>query len=210
MNKALYFLLGAVVGGAGSYIYFKNRADKLEKAYNESREYLELKAGQKDEEEKAPVEIPIQVEEVKEVKETTTTGLLFDDPDAEDEGVSYDKAFKHDEAQVPKINVAPQPVKKGGRKKTFQIISVNEFLTNPQPDQKNLTYFSDGDTFMDTDTGEMLPEGIDWVGRECLNHFGDDPDEPGVVYVRNNRRGCDYEVVLNEDICYEDYVADMR
>ena len=57
-----------------------------------------------------------------------------------------------------------------------------------------LTYYADK---VLTDDGDELIEDVDnTVGLESLNHFGDYEDD--CVYVRNDAKRCDYEILLDE------------
>lgn len=47
-----------------------------------------------------------------------------------------------------------------------------------------------------TDTYGVNVDDIDnTVGREFIDHFGDNPEEPDVVYVRNDRLEMDYQIL---------------
>lgn len=47
-----------------------------------------------------------------------------------------------------------------------------------------------------TDTYGMNVDDIDnTVGREFVDHFGENPEEPDVVYVRNDRLEMDYQIL---------------
>ena len=75
------------------------------------------------------------------------------------------------------------------------VISANEFATDRAHDKITLTYYINAgvlceeDKVVDNDFSELL--GDDWKG-----HFHDEED--GVVYVRNEKLGADYEVLLDE------------
>ena len=54
----------------------------------------------------------------------------------------------------------------------------------------------------------LFEDGINALGPMNLEHFGmmeDDP-EPDTIYIRNEARGVDYEVV-REDGSYENFLA---
>ena len=67
--------------------------------------------------------------------------------------------------------------------------------------KRTLSYFSGDGVIMDSDTEEVIDNGIDLVGEENLEKFGE--YEPEVVYVRNESNKTDYEVIL-EDRTYKD------
>lgn len=62
----------------------------------------------------------------------------------------------------------------------------------------SLVYTSDG-VLLD-DNGEIVDELESTVGVDSLNHFGEFEEDS--VYVRNDARKCDYEILADEDPYY--------
>ena len=56
----------------------------------------------------------------------------------------------------------------------------------------NLTYY-DGDCTL-ADSSDAVIEDIEKVVGDALDHFGDDPNDPDTVFVRNERYMTDYEI----------------
>ena len=74
------------------------------------------------------------------------------------------------------------------------IISANRFANErPYYDKVTLVYFAGDGTLCYEDSYEEADIN---VGVEFVDHFGD--DEPNVCYVRNEKSGCDYEILLEE------------
>lgn len=57
-----------------------------------------------------------------------------------------------------------------------------------------LTYYEGDDTLCD-DQEVIIPEVTDLLGEEALVSFGVKSEDPDIVYIRNEKRGTDYEVV---------------
>lgn len=74
-------------------------------------------------------------------------------------------------------------------------------------DMVSLQYYADG-VLVDDAYNKYEPDEIEaLVGLESLKHFGDHEDDPDVVYVRNEDRETDYEILAVEDR-YEDLSDD--
>lgn len=71
-----------------------------------------------------------------------------------------------------------------------------DWYTNDMDYHKDtLVYYVKDDILTDMLDNEVCIEDV--IGREVLNHFGDDGDKD-LAYVRNERLGMDYEIVLDE------------
>lgn len=71
------------------------------------------------------------------------------------------------------------------------VISPNEYGTLDDYEQLTLTYYAD-DVLTDDDD-KVITDIDDVIGLESLEHFGEFED--GTVFVRNDERKCDYEVL---------------
>ena len=74
------------------------------------------------------------------------------------------------------------------------VISPDEFTEFEDYETISLTYYSDG--ILADDNDEIIEDVEGTVGEDSLEHFGE--YEPDSVYVRNDRRKCDYEILLDE------------
>lgn len=75
------------------------------------------------------------------------------------------------------------------------VIPPEEFSIYADYDTIDLTYYSDG-VVADDEDEVMDKEDVDAaIGLDALNHFGEFEDDS--VYVRNDRRKCDYAILLD-------------
>lgn len=80
---------------------------------------------------------------------------------------------------------------KGGRP---YVISPDEFGELDDYEQISLTYYSDGTL---ADSSDEVVENVDeLIGVESLQHFGEYEEDS--VFVRNDTRRCDYEILLDQ------------
>jgi hypothetical protein len=61
-------------------------------------------------------------------------------------------------------------------------------------DKLNLTYYEDDDVLTD-DGEEVIIDPTSLVGDKALTSFGQESEDPEVVYVRNDKLGADYEII---------------
>lgn len=71
-------------------------------------------------------------------------------------------------------------------------------------EQISLTYYADG--VLADENDEVIEDVEDAVGIDSLNHFGEYEDDS--VFVRNDARKCDYEILLDQRT-YSEVVEDM-
>lgn len=69
-----------------------------------------------------------------------------------------------------------------------------------------LRYYAN-EVLTEEDTGYRIEDDEidDLIGEESLDHFGDYENDPDSVYVRNDARKTDYEILRDEDDYQEDY-----
>lgn len=81
----------------------------------------------------------------------------------------------------------------------IEIISEEEFF-NPSVNHEvvELAYWALDKTLAD-DQDEMLDNEESIVGSDWANHFGEAPDDPDVVYVRNHRLKTDFEILRKDE-----------
>lgn len=79
---------------------------------------------------------------------------------------------------------------------TPYVITPEAFEENEDYDVETLIYYADG---VLTDEQNHIIEDVEsLVGEESLTHFGDYPDDPDTVYVRNELTMTDYEILADE------------
>ena len=76
------------------------------------------------------------------------------------------------------------------------VIAPEKFMEHDDYDTISLTYYSDN-VLADEDN-EMIEDVEGVVGEDSLNHFGEYEDEDDAVYVRNDARKVDYEILLDQ------------
>ena len=74
------------------------------------------------------------------------------------------------------------------------VITPDEFGEKDNYEQISLTYYIDG--ILADDFDEPIDDIDDVIGLTAVNHFGE--YEPDSVFVRNDERKCDYEVLLDQ------------
>lgn len=83
-------------------------------------------------------------------------------------------------------------------------IPPEQFGDNEEHEQISLTYYADG--VLADENDEVIEDVEDAVGIDSLNHFGEYEDDS--VFVRNDARKCDYEILLDQRT-YSEVVEDM-
>lgn len=84
------------------------------------------------------------------------------------------------------------------------VIPPEQFGDDENYDQISLTYYADG--VLADENDEVIEDVEDAVGIDSLNHFGEYEDDS--VFVRNDARKCDYEILLDQRT-YSEVVEDM-
>ena len=84
------------------------------------------------------------------------------------------------------------------------VIPPEQFGDDENYDQISLTYYADG--VLADDNDEVIEDVEDAVGIDSLNRFGEYEDDS--VFVRNDARKCDYEILLDQRT-YSEVVEDM-
>ena len=74
------------------------------------------------------------------------------------------------------------------------VITPDEFMEYDDYDHISLTYYADG--FLTDENDEIIENVAETVGEDALNHFGEYEDDS--VYVRNDAKKCDYEILLDQ------------
>lgn len=74
------------------------------------------------------------------------------------------------------------------------VIPPEQFGDDENYDQISLTYYAGG--VLADENDEVIDDVEETVGIESLNHFGEYEDDS--VFVRNDTRKCDYEILLDQ------------
>lgn len=109
----------------------------------------------------------------------------------EDDGEDLDEDFDDEfEGLEPDeyLEVADSPV----------IISMKEYTdTKTAYDKNTLIYYVEDDVLADA-ADEVVTNRDELIGPDALHVFGYDPINPDTVFVRNDKIGCDYEIIKQE------------
>ena len=84
------------------------------------------------------------------------------------------------------------------------VISPEQFGENEDYERISLTYYAD--QVLADENDEMIEDVEEMVGFESLNHFGEYEDDS--VFVRNDAKKCDYEILLDQKL-YSDVIDEM-
>lgn len=181
MNKfggLFVFALGAAIGVAATREYFKKKYEAIsqEEIYHEiyNKKRNEEQANKEDEEDK-----------------------VYGDENSKVELVDMDslKGDVDDYVEtIEKLRYTNEESKKVGPKP--YVISPDEF-GNSEDDYTciSLSYYED--QVLADDADHIVEDIENVVGIESLTHFGE--YEEDCVYVRNDRRKCDYEILLRQE-----------
>ena len=178
MNSKIAFIIGSVVGVgigvAGTYSYFKDMYEKLaEEDFNSRRVFDEDK---KDESEEPVAEKTADSRTVDKPSIVEYAAIL------QKEGyVNYnDMHYKKQNQEI----VADKPY----------VIQPSDFGEFDDYEKISLTYTADG-VLLD-DMNEIVDDIEENIGEDSLEHFGEYEDDS--VYVRNDAKKCDYEILLEQ------------
>lgn len=213
IGNVVSFVLGAGVGVGGT-IYFvrKHYKEEAEKDINEMREYLRSK-GVSDEAQKRYSTPPAEeIDESGKPRTTINEALLkaaqrsqgapkvdytkfkdhpIDPEEFESVAAQYaaEDLVDEDEARLAE---AEHP-KDSDEDDAIRIISEREYLETHVTDYGKLdwTYYSEDNSLCD-ENEELVPDVNAFIGPYALHSFGEDNDDPDIVYIRNNKLGNDY------------------
>lgn len=166
MNRALYFLLGAIVGAAGSYFYFEGKYKEACKEFYDEK-YKE-RQNQKEDEMYAAEEKP------EDASVEDPENYISEKPDI----VTYAK----EQAKARKS--------KKKKKEVAYVIDRDEYI-NSEYDCKSLMYYRD-DVLIYEDTNKKVEDADTLLGTDFKSKFGEEDDN--TVYVRNDEVKMDFEI----------------
>lgn len=86
-------------------------------------------------------------------------------------------------------------------KKRPYVIPPEQFGDIEDYEQISLTYYADN--VLTDEDDEVIENVDDIIGLESLNHFGEFEDDS--VFVRNDERKCDYEILLDQRLYADVY-----
>lgn len=173
VRDAIIFTAGFLAGTVATYFAVKER---FESFANEEiaamKDYYTEKEKKKEKKAAKKAEIKNDPAEFKEYKSNA-------------ERVGYDKIPKHEEVKDMKETDVATPY----------VISSEEFEMDADYEKESLIYYAGNDYLVNEDEDEAYEISI-YIGREALDHFGDEVED--TVYVRNERLRTDYEIHREE------------
>lgn len=181
LSKLLIFAAGAGIGSAVTWKFLKTKFEQIAKEeINEVKEYYRKKSGET------------------ESADESESATVFDVGQAMVAG--FRNGLEGDTETVSKLDVASYSsiIQDEGYSESGEevadtdepyIIDADEFGESYEYDTNSLIYYSDG--ILATEMDEIIDDIDSIVGTKNLTKF----DDTNVIFVRNDRTKCDYEVV---------------
>ena len=168
--NAILFIFGAAVGSAATWAYVKKKYERIAQEEIDSVKEVFSKKEKDDNSADACVK---PTEDTKEYAEIIH----------ENEYINYSK----------KENTAAEKAEIRDKSYFVYVITPEEFGEFDEYDKISLTYYDD-DILAD-ENDEIIEDIDETVGSDSLTHFGEYEDDS--VFVRNDERKCDYEILLD-------------
>lgn len=185
IKEIMLFLLGAGVGSAATYFGMKKYFETLmDEEIESTKEYYKTKTEATTGMEQKTKILNEKYSDETEIEEKTDEN----EPDYAQiiEKMNYGEFF---EKKTPaKIEEQPE------EKVIPFVISGDAFAGDLRHEKVSLYYFEKDGVFMNVETDDVLPNGMELIGEENFEHLGE--FEEDVLYVRNDEMGTDYEVML--------------
>lgn len=228
MNKIVSFGLGMVVGGAVSAVvswkYFKDKSDmeieEIKERFREKEEdlsteiqyikdqKLEIMAQEaesqmaKDEEEVKPKKSKKKSTKKDAEKPISNATAAEDRPEMEYTDYAAISAGKDEEEEKPKKKATKKKSTKKKKEAEVVVITEEEWVDNAE-DMTQITLYITPAAFVINGSTEQRIDAEGSIGQEMVDNFLESGDP--VWYVRNNKLGVMYELVLDEDGDYDVY-----
>lgn len=174
-NKSVFllsFIMGAAVGSVGTWYCIKKKYEEL--AQEEIDSVKEVFA--KREKEFKSEAVTKNSNEKPSIKEYTEI--------LEKQGYINYSEMNTDKSEEVSAMQATKPY----------VIPPEQFGDNEDYEQISLTYYAD--QILADENDEIVEDVEETVGFESLSHFGEYEDDS--VFVRNDERKCDYEILLDQ------------
>lgn len=171
MNSKLAFILGLVAGGAaGTFAAWRILKTKYKK---------------------------IADEEIASMKEVLARKIAEEPKDETESEEAPAKIHKVPEVYVEMTKKYTNGDELGvSEDQKPYIIDPDEFGDHEEYDTETLVYYSDG--ILAHFQGDIVEDVAGTVGTDALTKFGINDNDPDTVYVRNDVRGADYEILRDE------------
>ena len=197
LSTVIAFFAGAAVGGATVWYITKERYAQLaEEEINSVKEAYAHREQKKEKVDEVMRRYRGEGEDTDELKTPVVTAKL-----AEKESISeYAKRVQNGAPMEysktvvpPKAETREEPVQSENSGDVPYVISPDEFDELDGYTPISLTYFADG---VLADEYGVIVDNMEEIVGDGLNHFGE--YEEDAVYVRNDAKRCDYEILKDE------------
>lgn len=166
LSKIMIFVAGAGIGSVVTYKLVKKQYDKI--IQEEIDSVKEAFSGENEEDDDTEEPEPDETEE--EPSETETYESIV-----KESGYATEITKKEDKHMEKPYVISPSEFGDSD----YAILS--------------LTYFLDGTVLNERD--KIVTNVDELIGEDFANHFGDYPDDPDTVYVRNDKLEIDFEIL---------------
>ena len=186
MNRylPLVFIGGAVAGFAGGYFYTKKKYEALiEQEVASVKESL------------SKMKVTVKIDKPEEQKEVATKATHKPDILAYGKNLKEEGYVNYADISEGKRPSEPNPL---GREKPYAI-SPDEFGEMYDYEKISLTYYAD-DVLTD-DADEPIDDVEETIGVDNLSKMGE--YEEDALYIRNDQRKCDFEVLADHRNYYD-------
>ena len=187
LSNILMFVAGAVIGVSATWKYFEEKYKRISDEEIESmREYYSSKEQRYEGPQDSDEEIRKKAQETHKKPDIREYAAKMKDLGYTNYS-SGDKTVQKEEKDVEEPYV----------------ISPEEYGELHEYETIELTHYADG--ILADDMDEVVDDADDIVGPDYADHFGDYEDDS--VFIRNDKRKCDYQILLSEKKYYGDVVT---
>jgi len=215
MKQLLWFLLGAAAGSGITYVLIKDTYEQMAiEEVDEMKEYYKEKMEEKDEKDKGvtaniKTNIPEKPDlDVLAKEQAKSERIAYnnkyvspEDEEVEDEAPNDDPPDEYYYDDQEKYD------KQRKFRKPYIITGEAYDNENLHYDKLSFGYYVEDDVLVD-DNEDIVTGISETVGDEALVSFGDDSDDPDIVYVRNEGVSADIEIIRIEE-SYKESVLGM-
>lgn len=180
-KKVIIFCVGAAAGYTAAYFLTKNKFQKIaDEEINSMKEYYKSK----------PVHIEKQKKDLPKNEEPIKTNNLSE--------LQELYSSKHNDDLDPGYYSSPYPFEQDhpsdGIASDPYTITADQFVNEKRNYEKTTLLYFEGNGVLCEDSERIIEDIDSSIGRENLDKFGE--FEEDVAYIRNERLGIDYEVLL--------------
>ncbi len=188
-KEPLCFLGGLIVGGAVGVLVMRRRCDEqVNQAYEESRSYYNKKLSEmsaKNRNKPAPSEIVKNT-----IKDNAEPAVVQKHPEKTDY-TAYSTITKEDP-----VDPVPAETDSGEDAEPFVLISDEDYMYDHDYDKMTVVVYADGTLARDDDDDILIVD--ETIGAGVYNAAFNSGNPYDAIYVRNEDRQIDYEVVTSD------------